>query len=88
MANIFVVCMDSSYIRDAQMFDTSGLTEEEFDEIDRYDENAEQHWHDIDPNPFIAVVRAVSEEEACERAGKETGYDPRCLYAFKAIPDC
>ena len=30
--NVYVVCMDSYYVRDAQMFDPEGLSEKELNE--------------------------------------------------------
>ena len=32
--NVYVVCMDSYYVRDAQMFDPEGLSEMELNETD------------------------------------------------------
>lgn len=79
---LYVVCMDSYWIRDAQMFDTSGIMDEDLDELDPSAEEHECRWHDIEPNPFIGLVRASSEEHACSIAGSQFRYDPRCLYAF------
>ena len=33
--NVYVVCMDSYYVRDAQMFDPEGLSEMELNETKR-----------------------------------------------------
>ena len=37
----------------------------------------------MDPNPFIDVVKADDQDEACKIAGEEHGYDPRTLFAIK-----
>jgi hypothetical protein len=79
----YVVCLDSSYIRDAQMFKAEELSDEEFFEADRYDEEHENYWCDCEPDVFVAVVGATSEEDACRIAGEKRRYDPRTLYAFE-----
>lgn len=81
--NKYVVCMDASYLRDVQMFDTSGMTEEEFEFMDRLSDENEWRWHDMSPNPFIGIVEAESEEAACYIAAEKYRYDSRCLYATK-----
>ena len=43
----FVVCMNSHYVRDSQMFKTSDMCEDEFENVDIHDEMMEGHWHDI-----------------------------------------
>ena len=43
----FVVCMNSHYVRDSQMFKTSDMSEDEFENVDIHDEMMEGHWHDI-----------------------------------------
>ena len=80
---IYVVCMDSSYIRDAQMFNAEELGDEEFFEADIHDVEYENYWCGCDPDVFIAVVKATSEEDACRIAGEKRRYDPRTLYAFE-----
>ena len=79
----YVVCMDSYRVRDAQTFDTTGFTDEQLDAVDPHSEAHEDRWHDMEPSPLIAIVEASSEKEACEMAGKENRYDPRCLYAIE-----
>lgn len=80
----FVVCMNSHYVRDSQIFNTTDLNDYEFENVDPYDEMMEGHWHDMDPNPFIDVVKAEDQDEACRIAGEEHGYDPRTLFAIQA----
>ena len=79
----YVVCLDSSYIRDAQLFKPEKLSDEEFFEADLYDEKYESCWCDCDPDAFIAVVSAASADDACRIAGAKRRYDPRTLYAFE-----
>ncbi len=81
--NTYVVCMDSSWVRDAEMFDIVGLTDDELADIDMCDTENEGRWHDMGPTPFIAVISAEDEEEACKKAAVEMHYDPRCLFAIK-----
>ena len=80
----YVVCLDSSYIRDAQMVDTTELTDAEFESGGSFgSEEHEELWHDMEPNAFIDICNAPSEEEACKTVGKKWRYDHRCLYAIK-----
>lgn len=81
--DLYIVCMDSYRVRDAQMFDTVGISDQELLEIDPFDESMEGHWHDMEPTPFIGVVEAENESDACQKAGTEYGYDSRCLFAIK-----
>ena len=79
----YVVCMNENYVRDAQMLDTSELTDKEFQNFDYYSCENEHLWHDMEPNPFIAIIEAESEDEACKIAAEQKRYDKRCLYAIK-----
>ncbi len=79
----YVVCMDSVWIRDTEMFDTVGLADDELSDIDMCGTENEGRWHDMEPTPFIAVLKAENEEEACRKAAVEMHYDPRCLFAIK-----
>ena len=81
--NCFVVCMDSSYVRDAQMVNTNKLSKEEFEQGFFFCNSDYDHlWYDIEPNPFIDIVYAENQAEACNIAGEHKRYDPRCLYAI------
>lgn len=79
-AKIYVVCMDPAWVRDAQMYDSIHMTDDEFQSTDPYDTTSE--WIDMEPSPYIDTVTANSEQEACEKAGRENRYDARCLYAI------
>lgn len=78
----FIVCMDSSYIRDAQMMNTEGLSDDDLEEGSVFcNAEYEDLWHDIEPNPYIDFIWAENEKQACEIAGKNKRYDPRILFA-------
>ena len=81
--NTYVICMGSVWVRDSEMFDIVGLTDEELTDIDMCGTDNEGRWHDMEPTPFIAVIKAESEEEACKKAATQMRYDPRCLFAIK-----
>ena len=81
--NTYVICMDSVWVRDSEMFDIVGLTDEELTDIDMCGTDNEGRWHDMEPTPFIAVIKAESEEEACKKAATQMRYDQRCLFAIK-----
>lgn len=78
----YVVCIDSSYIRDAQLFDSEGLSDEEFYESAN-GLDVERCWCDFGPNAFVDVIYADSHERACEIAQEKHGYDKRTLYAVE-----
>lgn len=83
MMDKYVVCMDSSWVRDSEMFDISGLSDDELIDIDVCSTDNEARWHDMEPIPFIAIVDAENEDEACKKAAVEHRYDARCLFAMK-----
>ncbi len=45
--NTYVVCMDSSWVRDSQMFDIVGLTDDELADLDMCGKDKEGRWHDM-----------------------------------------
>lgn len=81
--DLYVVCMDSYRVRDAQMFNTVGLSDQDLLELDPFDVSMENRWFDMEPTPFIGILEAESESDACKKAGAEYRYDPRCLFAIK-----
>lgn len=81
MKQPFAVVMDESYIRDAQMVDTSGLSEDEFDELDLYSPKADDLAHDIEPRHLVGIFCADTADDAIKTAAKEKRYDSRVLYA-------
>ena len=42
--DLYIVCMDSYRVRDAQMFDTVGISDQELLEIGPFDENVGMIW--------------------------------------------
>ena len=83
MKKAYVVLMGEGYIRDAQMFDTSSLSAKEFKNLDESEDDYENLWCDMSPTPYIGCVVAASEKEAVKTMAKESGYDPRMLYAVE-----
>lgn len=63
----FIVCIDKSYIRDAQV---------------QTDPEDDDSFFDINPNVFLEVVKTNSEEEAIRIVSEHTGYNKKLLYAF------
>lgn len=63
------------------MLDTSGLTDSEFNDV--MDSDNDNFYRDMEPNPFIAIIEAASEDEACQKAAEQKRYDKRCLFAIK-----
>ncbi|MEY8389815.1 hypothetical protein D3Z47_02105 [Lachnospiraceae bacterium] len=81
--NTYVVCMDSVWVRNAEMFDIAGLADEELTGIDMCGTDNDRRWHDMEPVPFTAVMKAEVEEEACKKAAAEMRYDSHSLFAIK-----
>lgn len=77
----YVVCMDSHWVRDAQMIDVSDV--EDINDINTFADDLDERWRDMEPTPFIAVIEAASEDDACRIAAEQYRYDHRCLYAQK-----
>lgn len=81
--NQYVVCMDSCYVRDAQMFDPAGLSDGEMSNADIHSEAMKEHWHDMEPTPFIGIADAENENEACRKIAVKYRCDARCLFGIK-----
>lgn len=66
--------MDASYIKAtvelmdpkhySQMFDLVGLPDSELTELDVCGTENEGRWHDMEPTPFIAIIKAETENES------------------------
>lgn len=80
---IYVVCMDSYRLRDTQMFDTSGFSDDEILQIAPFSPEMENYWRDAEVTPYIGVFSGKNSEDACKKAGKEHGYDPRALFGIE-----
>lgn len=81
---LYVVCMDSYWIRDAQMFDTKDLNDEQLSALDPFSDENTDRWYDTEPTAFIGMIMAESEEIACRMIAVKYRYDYRQLYAFPA----
>lgn len=81
---LYVVCMDSHWIRDAQMFDTMHLSDQQLNEVDPFSEENMDRWHDVEPTAFIGMIMAESEEIACRMIAVKYRYDYRLLFAIPA----
>lgn len=79
----FIICINSSYVRDAEIFDPTGIEDDKMDDLDYHDCSLEDRWSGSDVNPFICVIEADDETSACKIAGDEHCMDPRILYAIK-----
>ncbi len=80
--SLFLVFINSLYIRDTQIFNLDAkITNEEFEKIDIMDLKYEDMWEDFNPNIYVGTYLASSEQDACEVASNETNYDKRILIA-------
>lgn len=73
----FVVCINSSYIRDAQMFASANKNIAEDDDIYENDKD----WIDVSITGYIGIFHAETEEEALALASKSSGYEKAILFA-------
>ena len=70
--NLYVVCVSSAYIRDAQYYEPSLLIHDhesgsgEDDDI----QNDDNGWIDYTPRDFLGTVVAANEAEACLKIAK------------------
>ena len=84
----YLVCMDSHYVRDAQVFRTENYSEEELNQIDIHSEHEENSWRDAEITPYIDIVQAHDEDEACRMVAQRCRYDEKCLYATDIAGFC
>ena len=59
------------------------IKEEDINDINSFANDLDDRWRDMEPMPFIAVIEAVSEDDACRIAAEQYRYDHRCLFAQK-----
>lgn len=83
----YVVCMDPTYVRNAETINTLALNDDEFNDFDWMGCETERMWHEMNPIPFIDIVEAPDEEEACKIVAERKRYDARTLYAFETKPN-
>lgn len=78
---MYIITIDSSFIRDAQYADTNDLTASEMESI-YMDSDLDYIWKDFYPEHFLGVVEASSKEEAITKAVSVRKHDPRILKAY------
>ena len=61
----------------------TNVHKEELTGIDMCGTDNDRRWHDMEPVPFTAVMKAEVEEEACKKAAAEMRYDSHSLFAIK-----
>lgn len=84
----YIVCIRSYYVRDVQVFDPTGLTDDETEDLGRHSFDAEERWKDPHFSAlFLDVVSAKSDEEAIRIVADEKEYDPRILFAIRVDKD-
>ena len=77
---MYIITIDSSFIRDAQYADTNGLLDSEMESI-YMDSDLDYLWKDFYPEHLLGVVEASSKEEAITKAVSVRNHDPRILKA-------
>ena len=78
---MYIITIDSSFIRDAQYADTNGLPDLEIESI-YMDSDLDYIWKDFYPEHFLGVVEASSKEEAITKAVSVRKHDPRILKTY------
>ena len=85
--NLYVVCVSSAYIRDAQYYEPSLLIHDhesgsgKDDDIQKDDDG----WIDYTPRDFLGTVVAANEAEACLKIAKKCNYDWTHLEAYNVL---
>ena len=78
---MYIITIDSSFIRDAQYADTNDLPASEMESI-YMDSDLDYLWKDFYPEHLLGVVEASSKEEAITKAVSVRKHDPRILKAY------
>lgn len=81
---LYVVCIDSHWIRDAQMLDTRDMTDDRMNDFDPFSNENNDRWYDIKPTAYIGMIVAESQTDACRMIANKYRYDHRTLYAIPA----
>lgn len=81
MKKLYAVLIDEAYIRDAQLIDTSELSDNEFANLDLGSVDVENLCRDIEPRHLVDIVKADNSDEAVQNAAKTHRCDARVLYA-------
>ena len=78
---MYIITIDSSFIRDAQYADTIGLSDSEIEGI-YMDSDLDYLWKDFYPEHFLGIIEASSKEEAITKVASVRKHDPRILKAY------
>lgn len=81
---MYIITIDSSFIRDAQYADTNGLLDSEMESI-YMDSDLDYLWKDFYLEHFLGVVEASSKEEAITKAVSVRKHDPRILMTIAKL---
>lgn len=73
---LYIVCLDRSFIRDAQVY-----TKENANEANLFAEENEDGWQDLDMHGFVGLFKAASAEKAKMRASVMYHYPTDILWA-------
>ena len=86
MKKLYVMIINSKWIRDSQIFDINGLDQKEMQDIDaRMSETAyDNRWHDYEPCDYLGCVWAEDAKEAVRKIAAIQHRDPRQLSALAA----
>lgn len=76
----YVVCIDESYLRDTQYFNSEALSDDEFIESGN-GLDTEDCWTDVGFNAFVDITKAKSAEKAIKNVAEKYGYDKRTMFA-------
>ena len=79
---LYIITINSNYIRDAQYADTFGLSDSEIKEDIFLNSDLDERWIDFYPEHFLCVVESDSKENAIEMACCIKKHDPRILAAY------
>lgn len=80
--NVYLVFVKDAYVRNLEIMDTDGLSNEEVDNIPEDYDPYENRWLYIEQSPYcIGWTSAPSAEEAIKKVAIASCYDPRILYA-------
>ena len=80
--NLYVVCVSSAYIRDAQYYEPPFLNH---DHESGSDEGDDDGWVDYEPRDFLGTVAAANEAEACLEIAEKCNYDWTHLEAYDVL---
>ena len=83
MEKLYNVCVDPTYVRNAEILNTDMLTDDEIVDFEWLSADADHLWVEFEAKMYAGTVAAEGETEACKLVGKLRDCDPRILYAFE-----